>query len=134
MAKTLSHRSLDQRLDVLATDPERFVEACQELAQELDRTGTALEITDPAAWRRPMSEDRAASSRVPLKQQFRAEVESILTLDRAAEQRLARRIEFARLRLEKALKETGISHERLPGGVGHMSLSVQGATTAAGCS
>ncbi len=131
MAKLLTYRDLDQRLDALASDPEGFVAACRKLAGELDKTSTALEIADPLSWRRPTT--APVHARVPLKQQFRAEVESILTLDREAEQRLARRVEFARVRLDKALEETGISKERLPKGVGQVSFGIQGAT-ASGCS
>jgi RNA polymerase sigma factor (sigma-70 family) len=132
MARILSHTDLDQKLDRLASKPDAFASEARKLAAELDRTNTALEISDPSTWRRPTRAGEE-SQRVPLKQQFRAEVESFLTLDRATEARLARRIEFARIRLDKALEETGVSRESLPSAVGHVSFGAQGAV-ATGCS
>lgn len=128
MAKMITHQSLDVRLDALALEPERFTLRAIELAAELDATGTALEISDPLSWRRPRPEG-APQSRVALKQQFRAEIDSIIPLDRETEQRLARRVEFARVRLDKALDETGVSRERLPQSVGQASFGVQGASS-----
>lgn len=132
MTKILMHRELDERLDELARDPENFAARAAELAAELDRSGTALEVTDPSSWRQP-TKSSASAQRIPLRQQFRAEVDSIVPLDREAEQRLARRIEFSRIRLEKALAETGIAPERLPKRVGAVSFGMQGAVTS-GCS
>ncbi|MCC7011260.1 MAG: sigma-70 family RNA polymerase sigma factor [Planctomycetes bacterium] len=128
MVKMITHQALDERLDALAVDPERFARAAFELSAELDREGMALEISDPLSWRRPRPES-SVGQRVPLKQQFRADVDSIIPMDRAAEQRLARRVEFARIRLDKALDETGIAKERLPSAVGHASFGVQGAVS-----
>jgi RNA polymerase sigma factor (sigma-70 family) len=110
MKKILQHAELDGKLDRLAADPEHFAEGCRKLAQRLDRQGIDHEISDPMGWRRPRTADEQAQ-RVPLNQQFRADVESILLLDREDEARLARRIEFLRLRLQGALETEGISAE-----------------------
>lgn len=131
MTKILTHDELDARLQRLATDPEHFADACRELARELDRHNTSLEISDPASWRRENPDGTA--QRVPLRQQFRAEIDSITLIDRETEQRLARRIEFARLRLDRALADTGVARERLPKGVGAVTFGVQGASSS-GCS
>lgn len=104
---TISHRDLDARLDVLALRPDAFVEGSQALAAELDRGGVGLEITDPMSWRRPL-EAGQASVRVGLSQQFRREVDAMIILDREPEARLARRIEFARIRFEQAVRNAGL--------------------------
>lgn len=110
MKKILKHAELDRKLDRLAADPDGFAEGCRKLAKRLDRERTDHEISDPMSWRRerPVQEP---SQRVPLSQQFRADVEAILQLDRDEESRLARRIEFLRTRLELALEAEGISAE-----------------------
>ena len=131
MVKILTHAELDERLGRLAADPDRFADGCGELIARIDRHNTALEIADPASWRRPLPEGHSPA-RVALRQQFRAEVDSIILLDRESEQRLARRIEFARLRLEKALADTGVSRERLPKAVGTVSFGLHGASSS-GC-
>lgn len=110
MKKILKHAELDQKLDRLAADPDRFVEGCRKLAQRLDRQRIDHEISDPTSWRRARTPEEQ-SQRVPLSQQFRADVESILQLDRDDEARLARRIEFLRLRLQGTLEAEGISAE-----------------------
>jgi RNA polymerase sigma factor (sigma-70 family) len=115
----------------LAADPLTFATQARELAGELDRTNTALEVADPLTWRKAKPAG-SESARLPLKQQFRADVESFITLGREDEAKLARRVEFARIRLDKALEETGISRERLPQQVGHVSFGSDGATST-GC-
>jgi RNA polymerase sigma factor (sigma-70 family) len=131
MVKLLTHQQLDERLDRFAAEPERFADLCRELAAELDRDNVALEISDPLSWRRPV-EGAASAQRVTLAQQFRADVDSITIMDRESEARLARRIEFARIRFEKVLADTGTPPDRVPKSVGHVSLGVQGAS-ASGC-
>lgn len=110
MKKILKHTELDQRLGRLAVDPEGFVDGCRKLAQRLDRERVDHEIADPTSWRRTRNSAEQAE-RVPLSQQFRADVDSILLLDRDDEARLARRIEFLRLRLQGALESEGICAE-----------------------
>ena len=110
MKKILKHPELDQKLDRLAADPDGFVEGCRRLAKRLDRQGIDHEISDPLSWRRGRA-PAAQGQRIPLNQQFRADVESILPLDRDEEAQLARRIEFLRVRLQLALEAEGISAE-----------------------
>ena len=134
MTKILTHAQLDAKLDLLAEKalaafaegkPDTFVPAARKLVETLDKSGTALEVSDPLSWRRPVKAP-SGGQRLALSQQFRAEVDSIVPLDREAEQRLARRLEFARLRLERALEETGVAPDRLPKGVGTPGLGLQG--------
>jgi RNA polymerase primary sigma factor len=110
MTKILKHADLDLQLDQLAQDPETFAESCRKLARRLDRSRTDHEISDPMGWRRQQPPDEDPQ-RFALSQQFRAEVDSMLLLDRESEGRLARRIEFLRLRLQAALEREGISAE-----------------------
>ena len=107
-AKVMTHKQLDARLDVLALSPDTFTAECGTLAAELDLAGIALEITDPLSWRKPVSADKSAA-RVTLSQQFRREVDAMIVLEREPEARLARRIEFARVRFEQNLKEAGMT-------------------------
>jgi len=104
--KIILQRELDERLGVLAGDPERFSDACLKLAEILDSEGAELEIRDTQDWRRGESPTRAKFA-----DQFRADVDSMLPMDREEEARLARRIEFARIRLEKARREEGLEPE-----------------------
>ena len=100
MGRIIKHAELDERLDRLAGDQGRYDEEVRLLIEEVDEGGARLEISDPSSYRKPAppgGQDR----RVPLRQQFRADVESIDTLDRTLEAKLARRIEFARRRLDR---------------------------------
>ncbi|MCZ6598794.1 MAG: sigma-70 family RNA polymerase sigma factor [Planctomycetota bacterium] len=110
MQDIFSHQALDRRLDPAAKVPGRFEKLTDRLIEELDRSGQDLEITDPLAWRRPATprEGRRVS---PL-QQFRLDVDGMFHLDRQDEARLARRIEFARCRLERARERADL--ERVP--------------------
>ncbi len=112
----ITHRELDERLDSLAVAPEAFAAGCTTLAAELDRTSTGLEITDPLTWRKPSNPEKS-STRVTLSQQFRREVDAMIILERAPEARLARRIEFARIRFGQALKAAGLSAAEVTEGV-----------------
>ena len=103
MHKIILHRELDERLEALKGDPERFAQACSELAQTLDQEGCDLEVRDSQDWRRG-----EAPTRTNFAEQFRADVDNLLQMDREEEARLARRIEFARIRLEKARREEGL--------------------------
>lgn len=102
--KTVSHGVVDARLEPAIEQPELFEGLAEDLIRELDARGADLEIRDPESWRKP---GPRASSKRALKDQFRVDVESILPLDREEEARLARRIEFARLRLESARRKAG---------------------------
>ncbi len=109
--KTLLHEQLDRRLDVLAADTEGFSTAAEKLAAELEVEGYRLQVADPTTWRNA----RSAAARVGLHQQFRLDVDQIEKLDREAEQRLARRIEFARIRLHRSLAKAGLELDALEG-------------------
>jgi RNA polymerase sigma factor (sigma-70 family) len=98
-------------LDRAAADPDRFEAECLELIEVLDADDTRLEVTSPDTWR---CGNRSTSS-TSFVQQFRADVDAIKPLDREEEARLARRIELARLRYDKALREDGPSDERKKG-------------------
>ena len=73
-----------------------------------DDEGVDLEITDSDRWR---NTEEIRQPRT-LTQQFRSDVEAIVPLDREDEARLARRIEFARLRLQKACADAGLGMAR----------------------
>jgi len=121
----LTHDELDRRLDPLAEDPEQFSEACARLAAELDERNLDLEITDPSTWRHTGE----VPSGLTLRQQFRAEVDAIETMEREPEAGLARRIEFARIRLNQTLERMGFDPEVLDG----VTLT-DASNPAAGCS
>ena len=93
----LPHVRLDRRLAVLAREPARFAGGALLLCGELDSTGQKLEISDPLSWR-----GAAPAARVQVENQFSSEIESMRTMDREEELRLALRIEFARIRLQCA--------------------------------
>ncbi len=112
MVKILTHRELDERLDRFAETPLDFARKCQRLIRDLDTRGLDLEISDPATWRREL-QDGDETLRIPLAQQFRADVEAFILLDRQNEARLARRIELARLRLARSLKAEGLAADCL---------------------
>lgn len=112
--KTLA--DLDRLLDRYADDPDGFTAKAKRRAQEWNRQGIELELRDPASWREPLAIDpdaRVAS----IEEQLRAEIETITIMDREEEARHARRIEFARLRLEHALSKAGLESEDLDGRV-----------------
>jgi RNA polymerase sigma factor (sigma-70 family) len=98
--KILTHARLDTHLDAFAQDPEGFEAACRGLIRRLDKGGVSLEISDPQSWRRPLPEGQ--TPRGSYLEQLRADVDRIEIQDREEEARLARRVEFARLRLATA--------------------------------
>lgn len=106
---------LDAHLDVLAQDQEGFEVECERLAARLDREKRDLAIADPSTWKRdPGSMPTSADP-------FRVEVESIQTLDREREAQLARRIEFARVRLRLAREAAGLEPGEVLDGVGQLA-------------
>lgn len=115
-AKIVTHAELDRILDRLAQNPETFAQECSRLAAEWHAQGRDLEVSDPRAWHTAAVAPRDAG-RVSIETQLRAEIDEITILDREAEARLARRIEFARALLEQARVEAGISQEELESGV-----------------
>jgi len=100
----IAHARLDRRLTRLAQRPERYAEELQRLCVACDARGFALELADTHAWRGP-----ASAVRVTVDNQFRSEVESVRVMGREEEQRLARRLEFARLRWQRALERDGLA-------------------------
>jgi RNA polymerase primary sigma factor len=107
-SRALAHVRLDRRLKLLACRPGHFAEGALRLGLELDAGGVDIEISDPLAWRGP-----AISQRVLFENQFSAEIEGILLLDRKEELRLALRIEFARIRLDRSLEGLDLDAEEL---------------------
>jgi len=102
--KLILHKDLDTLLAEVADPPESFEERALEIVGRLDSEDADLEIVDPQSYRR----GGARASKPSFPEQFRADVDSILLIDREEEQRLARRIEFARFRLERARREEGL--------------------------
>lgn len=97
MHKLFPHNELDRALDPAVDHPEQFESLADALIERLDTGDFELEISDPQSWRRGTS-----PAKTSFVQQFRADVDAIITLGRKEEGRLARRIEFARRRHQKA--------------------------------
>lgn len=114
--KTLrSYQELDVELDRLAEVPDSFEERARALAREWNEKGLELELPLPRSWR---TEARPRRSGVAsIEEQLRTEIESIVTMGREDEARLARRIEFARYRLDAALESEGLTDDDLEGAV-----------------
>ncbi len=117
--KILTHARLDAYLDGFAQDPEGFEASCRALIRRLDKGGVALEISDPQSWRRPLPEGHV--HRGSFLEQFRADVDRIEIQDREDEARLARRIEFARLRLAIARGGESMDPTEALEGVGQLA-------------
>lgn len=113
MKDTIRPSDLDRRLDRAAGDTEKFNASARRIARDLDRRGVDLDLGDPMQWRREAAEDDRPGARSSLAQQFRSEVDEIITMDREEEARLARRIEFARIRLQLALERHDLDEEDL---------------------
>jgi RNA polymerase sigma factor (sigma-70 family) len=105
----IAHSRLDRRLEILARRPERFARDAIRLGAAFDARGFDLEISDPSCWR-----GTTGSQRVAVENQFHSEIEGVRTLDREEERSLAVRIEFAKLRLERALGQHGVDPGDLP--------------------
>ena len=110
------HDELDRRLRAAAEDHETYEATARALIADLDRKGLDLEISDPALRRKPVA--APTGRRRSIEDQFRQEVDAILIQDRAEEADFARRVEFARWRLETALERAGIDPAELEQG-GH---------------
>jgi RNA polymerase sigma factor (sigma-70 family) len=118
-ARLITHEQLDRRLDTLAKHPKRFTENAKKLAAELDAKGLHLEISDPETWRHG-SDPMREPSRITFENQLRTEIDRLTIMGREDEMRLARRIEFARVRLDLALSEAGLGGADLAAGVPHL--------------
>ena len=100
--KILTHAELDRRLDPSALEPESFEALAEKVMNEMDKAGMDLEIRDAWSWRKSGGRRTGTGSVSNPLQQFRSDVEDIEILGREDEAQLARRIEFARMRLERA--------------------------------
>jgi RNA polymerase sigma factor (sigma-70 family) len=118
--RTITHRELDAQLDEFARDLATYDQRCAALAASLDRRGMLLEISDPTSWQRPEA-GVPGRARPSFLEQLRADVERNTILDRDDEARLARRIEFARLRLDGARRKAGLAGELVLEGLGQMA-------------
>lgn len=116
MTKTIRHAKLDAVLDRLAQNPPTFEAECKSLAAEFDRDNVNLEITNPRTWHRNTSLPRE-SHRISIEHQLRSEIDDIIHLGKEEEARLARRIEFARVRMNRALDQAGMKASDLETGV-----------------
>jgi len=134
--KPFTQAQVDRRLDPAAEAPEKFEALATALIDELDGKERDLEIRDPWSWRR--SGRRGASSQgASSMQQFRQDVEDIVILERDEEARLARRIDFARMRLERARQRAGLkpdqgetsAHEPRPRRVARRALELHALRT-----
>lgn len=114
--KNLTHAEVDQVLDRMAQNLETYETELQAYAAKLDQRGAELEISDPRKWHRTVPVART-SNRISVENQLRSEIDDILTMDREEEARLARRVELARLRLDKALAAAGKTAADLENGV-----------------
>jgi RNA polymerase primary sigma factor len=112
--QTLAHAELDRHLDRLARSPARFRERARKFATRLEQQHVDLELTPPETWKSSPSA-QGKTTRVSIENQLRVEIERIRHLDRDEEVHLARRIEFAGIRLDLALSEAGLSRSALVG-------------------
>ena len=110
MHKIIPLKALDKELDRAVAQPQRFESIARRLITRYDALDADLEIRDESSWRR----EGARAQRTSFVQQFRADVDAILPLDREEEAQLARRIEFARMRLAKARHDEGLDDEDSP--------------------
>jgi RNA polymerase sigma factor (sigma-70 family) len=107
----LTHARLDRLLSRLARRPERFALDSASLAAALAARRLELEISDPDGWRGARD-----PARVPAECQLETEIGSLRPIDCEEELRLARRIEFARIRLDHALAEQGLGRQERSSG------------------
>jgi RNA polymerase sigma factor (sigma-70 family) len=114
LAKTIRHNELDRHLSRLAESPDTFEAGARTFAKKLDKAGKDLEVTDPSTWR---DQSGGSDRGVSMLGQFRSDVDSIISLDREQEARLARRIEFARIRLELAMDEADLEPSDIEGSI-----------------
>jgi RNA polymerase sigma factor (sigma-70 family) len=110
-----THSDLDALLEPLSRDHETFAAKARELACAWNAADIALELRGPETWRNPLRYPRSGVATI--EEQLRSEIDSIQLMDREEEARHARRIEFARMRLEVALEEEGLDEDDLEGSV-----------------
>jgi len=107
--KTLAE--LDELLDRYATEPARFEARVRRRAQAWNKADHDLELRDSTSWRDPSR--RGASPIGSIEDQLRSEIDCLTIMDREEEAKHARRIEFARMRLELARTKAGLSAAEL---------------------
>lgn len=116
--RLMTQARLDRCLERLARQPKRFAPCARRLGAALDSRGLDLEILDASRWR-----SAGRSVRVGVEQQFSADVERLRPLVREEEQRLARRLEFALLRLDGArARPARAAQERTDDAAHHASI------------
>ena len=110
----IKQRVLDEQLSRLAPDLDNYDQGLRDLVDQYDASGSDLVIHDSESWRADLAstETRKAGS---IEDQFRMEVDRILLQDREEEAKLARRIEFARVRFNCALERAGIEPDDMAG-------------------
>ena len=112
--KTLAE--LDLVLDRLAEDPEGFAAKAKRRAQDWNRKDYDLELRDASTWKQVDTKRADREGRVAsIEEQLRAEIEMITIMGREEEAQHARRIEFARFRLEHSLNRHKLTEEDLSG-------------------
>lgn len=113
-----SYAALDILLDQLAESPETFESQARELATAWNTQAIDLVLPPPSTIRKGVELHRSGAV-LSIEEQLRAEIDSIIKLDRDDEARLARRIEFARYRLEDARELHGLTAEDVDGEVAY---------------
>jgi RNA polymerase sigma factor (sigma-70 family) len=110
----LTHDQLDERLNRLEEPEADYNAGLHVLVEEVDDLGIPLEIRSSESWR-TSSTPRPLARVASIEEQFRTEVDRICRQEREAESRLARRMEFARFRYERALAKADIDPHDLAG-------------------
>lgn len=113
---SLSRDQLDASLAPAVQDPETFPHALDALVTQLGDVD--LELRDPNVWKKPESSEKRGRI-VSFLRQFQLDVARIERLKRDEEGRLARAIEFAKLRLEREKARHGIEDEELERRLAH---------------
>jgi len=103
VGKVLSQRELDGWIEELSGADEPYEQGIERLVGRADSKSLELEICDPMGWRRPAGTDYSGT----FTGQFRVDVGRIILLDREQELRLAKRLQFARLRLDREAGRCG---------------------------
>ena len=112
----ITYDEIDEQLTSFLEDVDRYSERSLELAKRMNEEGSDIDLPDPNSWRGPKT--RSTRETVgSIEDQLRAEIDCIRTMGREDEARLARRIEFARLRLQLALEAEGLDQSDLEGAV-----------------
>lgn len=118
MKKNPKYEDVDRRLQSLVADGERFETEARAVAAEWNGRGIDLELPSPQSWRQAIHVPRP-NGVASIEEQLRAEIDTIVPMGREEEAHLARRIEFARYRLEHALEEESLTVEDLEGRVSY---------------